>query len=280
MKLNPYLAIIIGTSVAGSGGVFIKLLDLPATSLAFFRTFIPVILLLGYFAYKKQNIFHGNIRLMLFASGLNATRLLLFYIGFLLTTIGNAIVMLYTWPIFATIISIFYFKERVSNRTKMLIGLAFLGIIIMFFNTDKLTNKDIIGMLIMMMSAIIIAVITIIFKKELINYSKTETVFYQNIVGAVVFLPFLFVSPFPSLQQIGVASIYGFLTGIFSFMLFFYALERLEVAHYSLFTFWEVPAAMLFAYLFLGELITINIILGGSLIVVSGILLKKVKISK
>lgn len=60
MKLNPYLAVIFAATIGGSSGVFIKLLNLPSTSMTFFRVFVPVAVLLIYFGWKKVKLFQGN----------------------------------------------------------------------------------------------------------------------------------------------------------------------------------------------------------------------------
>lgn len=277
MKLNPYLAIILAATIGGSGGVFVKLLGLPATSLGFFRVIVPVVVLLVYFKFKKMRLFRGNYKIMLFASTLNVIRMFLYYVAYLYTSIGNAVIMLFTWPIFATIFSAIFLKERVSRRTASLIGMAFLGIIIMYINKDiNFKNSDFIGMGAMLLSSIIYSITAVIYKKELKNYTKTETIFYQNIIGAIVFLPFIIINqPFPSLGQIGVATTYAFLVGIIAFGLFFFALKRLKMSHYSLFTYWEVPAAIIFGIIFFNEIVTVNMVIGGLLIISSGLLLRK-----
>ena len=279
MRLNPYLAIILAATIGGSGGVFIKLLNLPATSITFFRVFIPVIFLLIYFGWKKIKLFQGNYKIMLFASGLNAIRMFLYMVAYLYTSIGNAVIILFTWPIFATIFSVIFLKEKVTKKTSLLIGMAFLGIVIMYANKEiGFGNNDFVGMGAMLLSAIIFAFTAIIFKRELKNYTRTETIFYQNLIGAIVFLPFIFINkPLPTITQTSVASFYGFFVGIIAFLLFFFALKKLKMSHYSLFTYWEVPAALIFGVIFFKEVITLNMIFGGLLIIIAGLLLRKEK---
>ncbi len=282
MRLNPYLAIILAATIGGSSGVFIKLIDLPSTSITFFRMAVPVIVLLAYFGWKKTPLFRGKYGIMMVASGLNAARMFLFFVAYLYTTIGNAVIILFTWPIFAAIFSSIFLKEKITTRTASLIGLAFLGIVLMYADKEiSFGNRDFIGMAAMLFSAIVFSITAIIFKKELSNYSRTETIFYQNLIGAVVFMPFIFLNtPLPSSVQIGAATVYGFLIGIVAFMLFFFALRRLKMSHYALFTYWEVIAAVIFGAVFFDEVITINMLLGGMMILASGILLRKQKSTK
>ncbi len=281
MKLNPYLAIIIAATIGGSSGVFIKLLELPAGTITFFRMAVPVLVLLGYLRYKGIKLFRGNYRIMMVASVLNASRMFLFFVGYLYTSIGNAVIILFTWPIFGALFSAIFLKEKIPLRTAFLIGLAFLGIVIMYINKEiSFGNQDFIGMAAMLFSAIMFSATAVIFKKELVNYSRTETIFYQNLVGSIAFLPFLFAGfPVPSALQAGVASLYGVLIGIVAFLLFFYALRKLKMSHYALFTYWEVIAALFFGVLFFQEAITLNMVIGGGLILATGILLRKQKTS-
>jgi drug/metabolite transporter (DMT)-like permease len=156
---------------------------------------------------------------MLFASALNAIRLFLYIFAYLLTSLANAVIILFTWPVFATLLGIFVLKEKVTKRTAFLITMAFLGIIFMYLNKEfSFGDGDFLGMAAMLGSAILFAVMMVIFKRELENYSNTETIFYQNLVGAVIALPFLFVNvPFPTIAQLGLSTIYGLVIGIFSF---------------------------------------------------------------
>ncbi|MFO7977682.1 MAG: DMT family transporter, partial [Bacteroidales bacterium] len=195
VKLNPYLAIVMASTIGGSSGVFIKLLGLPSTSITFFRMFIPVAVLLIYFAWKRKPLFRGNYGIMLVASGLNAARMFLFFVAFLYTTIGNAVIILYTWPIFAVLFSALFLKEKITLRTVLLIGMAFLGIVIMYINKEiSFGNQDFVGMAAMLLSAIIFSMTAVIFKHKLKDYGKTETIFYQNLLGAIIFTPFIFIN--------------------------------------------------------------------------------------
>lgn len=278
MKLNPYLAVILGATFGATSGVFIKMLQLPPTTMTFFRVFVPTVAVLLYILFvKKTKLIRGNWKLMLGASALNAIRMFLYFVAYLYTTLGNAVIMSQTWPIFAAIFGMFFLNEKVTKRTIALIALAFVGVIIMTLNKEiSLANKEVVGMFVMMISGLIYAITAIIFKKELTNYSKTETIFYQNVVGAAVFLPFIFINkPLPTLVQGITGTIYGFLVGVIAFTLFFYGMKKLPMSQYSLFSYWEVIATVIFGMIFFGEALTINFIIGGILIVLAGILIRK-----
>ncbi|MBI4453256.1 DMT family transporter [Candidatus Woesearchaeota archaeon] len=276
MKLNPYLEVIIAATFGGLGGALIKLINLPPTSVTFFRFIVPVVLLYIFLKFRKIELFRGNYKVMLGASLINAIRILFFSIGYIYTTMGNAIIMFFTWPIFAALLSIILLKEKVNAKTLALFAMAFVGLIVMYINKEiNFSNNDFIGMTAMLFSGIGYALTIIIFKKELPNYTKTETIFYQNLLGAIIFLPFIFINkPYPTMPQLGLGIIYPIIAGLCTFYFFFSALKKLKVAHYSLLTYWEVIAAIFFGVLIFGEAVTWNMVVGGGLIIASSILLR------
>jgi drug/metabolite transporter (DMT)-like permease len=53
MKFSPFLAVIIAATLGGFSGVFFKWIDLPATTLTFFRVAVPTAVLFLYLKGKK-----------------------------------------------------------------------------------------------------------------------------------------------------------------------------------------------------------------------------------
>ncbi len=282
MALNPYFEAILAGIIWGLSGIFVKYLGLPPTTTTFFRLAVPTVILFLFFVVQKIKLFHGNNKLILVASVLNAGRVYLYTVGFTFASIGNAIIVLYTWPIFTTIFGILFLKERVSKRTFFLLFTALVGTTLVYFNTYIYFNKEFsfsdnfIGMTAMLFSAIIYALTVIIFKKESKKYSEYETIFYQNVLGSILFIPFLFINqPFPTLPQVSIGIVYGALIGLIGFIFFFSALKKIKVSTVSLLSYSEVISAILLAIIFFHETLTWNVMIGGSLIIIATTLIKK-----
>ena len=277
MKLNPYLSIIIAVSFGAFNGVLVKWLDLPSTVITFFRLAVPAVLLFLFVKlYQKRKIFRGNYKLMLSASVLNALRMFLYFLAFSYTTVANGVIMLYTWPIFGSIFGVLLLKEKNKLKEWLLISLAFLGVVTMMAGQElSFSNKDLLGMAIMLTSAAIYSITVIIFKKESNEYSPVETIFYQSIVGAVLFSPFIIFHKEVLTLANSLISMahFGLLVGIGSFVLIFSALKKLKMLHFSLTNYWEVVAGVLYGIIILAERPTWNMAVGGSMIVLAGILL-------
>jgi len=277
MFLNPYIEVVVAAVIWGSAGVFVKYLNLPAPTLTFFRLAVPAIILWAFFAYQKKPLFKGDNRLILFGSLLNVAKTFFYFLGFTLTSVGNAIIVYFTWPVFTAFLGAVVLKEKISKRNIYLFALAFAGIVFIFMNKKfSFSDYDFIGMAAMMASALATAAFMVIFKKVTVEYSKYEMIFYQNIVGAFLFLPFLFMgSPLPNLSQLAVVIIYSILIGIVGFVFYFSALKKIKVSTASFLSYFEPISAVLFGVILLGETISWNMAAGGSLIIISAMMLKR-----
>ncbi|MFC1771684.1 DMT family transporter, partial [Candidatus Margulisiibacteriota bacterium] len=213
MKINPYFEIFLATLIWGINGVFIKLIHLPAHILSIIRLIVPIIILIFYFWHKKQNVLSKCNKTLVLVSFLNIIRLGLYYVAFIYTSISNAVILLFTWPIFAAILAGFWLKEKIEARTIGLFGLAFLGIIIIQMKEPiSLADKDFIGILAALGSAILTAVTVVVFKKQSANITHFESIFYLNFFGAIAALPFIWLIPLhASVTQVFLTIIYALL---------------------------------------------------------------------
>ncbi|MBS3807276.1 MAG: EamA family transporter [Bacteroidales bacterium] len=272
-----YLKIVIAAIIWGSSGAFVKYLGLPAPLISFFRLGLPTLFLGIYFLARRQPVFRNNMRLLLIASVINAVRLLFYFIGFLNAPIGNAIMILYTWPVFAVIFSHIFLKEPLPGLNKLLLVVALAGIVLIYSDKPVGLDNDVFwGMSAMLLSALLYSSTVIIFKKESLKYDHLQIVFFQNLVGAVLFLPF-FVLGFDALtlHKASVASLYAFAVGIVGFGLFFFSLRRIPASNASFLAYIEVPSAVLFGVFLFHETLTWNEIVGGVMIIGASVMLKK-----
>lgn len=272
-----FYAVIASAIMAGSSGVFVKHLHIPATSISFIRTALPTFILGLVMLAAQIPFFRGNYRIMLVASVLNAIRMFCFFTAYLFTSIGNAVIILFTWPIFVSIFSVIFLNERISHRRLILLVLAFAGIVIVY--TDKpfsFESQDFMGMTAALGAALAHALAVIIFKTESQNYSRIEIIFYQNLMSSFIFLPFIiFNEPLPTQNDLLIASSHAILLGIISFNFFFYGLQRLKASTASMLTYLEIISALLFGTFWMNEVITWNMVVGGLIIILTTALLRR-----
>jgi drug/metabolite transporter (DMT)-like permease len=214
---------------------------------------------------------------MLTASTLNGFRMFLYAFGFTYASIGGAVIMLYTWPLFVSLFAIPMAKEPLDLRSGLLLLAAFIGIVLVFGGANiSFSDNNFIGLSAILLNSIILAIVTLIFRDELATRSQFHVVYFQNLAGAIMFLPFFLLNrPFPTLHQITIGSIYAFLVGIISFSLFFYALKHFRMIKAASLSYIEVISAIFFAYIFFGEPLTWNKLVGAVFILGAASLIKK-----
>ncbi|MCF4101562.1 DMT family transporter [Gillisia sp. M10.2A] len=277
MNKKAVYAIILCAVLAGANGLLIKYMSAMTTgSIAWFRTAIPIFILLPFLVKDRELDFRGNNKKMLLASGINAIRMYLYLLAYIYTSIGNTVVLFYTYPLFVTAIEALFFKQKIKPKQLYLLILAFIGIIITYLGKPfSFESRDFIGMISALGASIGYAVTVVLFKSETHNFSRNQLVFYQNIVGALVFVPFLISLPSVELDQLGMGVFYGFLIGVVVFKLFFYGLRQLSAGTATTLMYLEVVSAILLGYFVLDEPITLNIVLGGILILTSSIFISR-----
>lgn len=273
--MHPYLLVLGATVMWGVSGVYVKILNLPLFYFASLRTLIPVVLIFGWTLWQKSTLkIHHHHGVIWIASLLNAIRTICFFIGYTYLPVSQAVVLMYTWPIWVVLLESLMFNIRLEYRQIALTCLAFAGILIVQgVGTSSFGLTSSVGGIALLVAALANAGMLLLFKKANVHLSAVQTIFYQNIVGSLVFLPF-----FPTIMTVpawktSVAIAYAAFVGIGGYLLFFLALQKLRSSRASLLSYFEVITNVFFASLLLHEPISRHALVGGGLIVISAILM-------
>ena len=277
MTKKAIYAVVICALIAGTNGIFIKQMTSMSTGMiAWFRTVVPVLFLLPAVWRKGGLELKGNYRHMFLASIINAGRMFLYLTAYKFTSIGNAVVLFYSYPLFVTAIESLFYKRPIQNKQWIFLFLAFAGIVLTYAGKPfSFKSNDFIGMLAALGASIGYAITVIMFKKETHNYSQNQIVIYQNIAGVIVFLPFLSGFPSAEIGHMGIGLIYGVVIGVVVFKLFFYGLKFLPAATATSLMYLEVVSAILFGYFLLDEKLSWNTYAGGTLILISSFFISR-----
>jgi len=279
-KQNAALTLVLCAFLASFSGILIKQMEsMSATSIAGLRMSLPAIVIGAWLKSKGTKIFRVNSGKMLIASTLNAIRLYLYFIAYIYTSVGNAAILFYTFPIFTAILGYLFLNERLRPGQWAFLFLAFIGLIIAY--SDKpmsFENSDFIGMMASLISGAIYAGSVIIFKSQSQNYSSTEMVFHQNFIGLFIYLPFfLYFLPEFEPSDVAICLFYTFLVGFVVFKLFFVGLHYLKASIASSIMYLEIVSAIILSYFILGEELSVNMIGGGILIVISSFMINRLR---
>lgn len=275
--MNPYREVIVASTIFGMTGIFVKYLNLPPTTIAFFRLAVPTVLIWLWMWYTQKVFWKKwDVKTLFLLSILNTVRMYLYFVWFTMTSVGNAVVALYTSPIFAMLFAVLLLGERMNKVKYISIILAMCGLMVIGYGKGlSLLSADFIGMGAIVLSAVVWWYLKILLKTSLRTYDKISMIFYQCFIWAIVFLPFvLFTHPFPTSFQLGLGGIYAFLIGIVWFLFYFSALHKIDVTVFSILQYFEMVAAIFLAWIILWEPLTLPLFLGAFFIISSGLVLR------
>ena len=166
-----------------SGGLFIKVIELDAFQISFYRSGIAALTILIICLYKKINLRFEFDIISVLCSLSYAFILILFVIATKLTTAANAIFLQFTAPIYLLVLEPIFLKTKFEKRNLIALVFCFAGMILFFFG--KLDMSNIQGNLLAIGSGICFALFSLFLKwKKKIH--KTESTIIYIITGNIL----------------------------------------------------------------------------------------------
>lgn len=280
MKLSlhgPIIALIVTNVIWGAASPIFKwsLTNVEPFTLAFLRFFIATIILLP-FVLKSLRIEMkdvGKIFLMaLFGTTINIS---FFFLALQKTSSINAPIIASAGPIFLFLGGVLFLNEKL--KTKTIVGglLGFLGVLIIVLMPiiEKGVDGSFLGN-ILLIFATLAGVVHVILNKELAKKYKALTlVFWTFFIATATFFPLFFweVQNHGLLTNLDYKGIIGILFGAtlssaLAYYLFYYAIEKMNVADVGMFTYMDPIVAILIAAPLLGEFPDALFVMGSFLI--------------
>lgn len=272
-----YLSLALASIIWGANGPIMKfvLQTVPPFTLAFIR-FGSAAILLFPFVFKKLFIAKKDIRNVILCSLCGVTLNIGFYfLGLQRTSALNAGIIVAALPMFTLIFARVFLKETITKNFLLgaIFGLVGIGIII---GKDFFGNSFTFSPLgdILILFAMISYVGYEIMSKTLKQYSPLTITFYSFSIGALSFLPSMFLeyqtNPY-WINQITTGITFGILYGIFfsalvAYCLWQWALWQIEASRVGFFLYLDPIVSTALAVLFLSEPITLPFIFGSILI--------------
>jgi drug/metabolite transporter (DMT)-like permease len=275
MNLVGILSAILAALFMGTIGVFSRKTGLDAEVITFFRLFFGagflIILLL----------FTRRLRLLLIwptwpviINGLMLAGFIIFYIQAMnLTTMANAIMVLYLAPLIAAVFAHFFLDEKLNTVSVILICTALFGFAMMMeFKIDfpsgsnHLLGLGFAGLSLACYSSFILINRTI--RSTIHCYTRT---YYQLLTGALCMVPLL-ATDFPEITAtnwlwLGGA---GFFPGFLGILLAVLALEKLPAATFGTLAYFEPIFVVFLGWVLFDERLNTLQLAGCLLILISG----------
>lgn len=275
MNIGGVLTAILAGFFMGTMGVFSRKTGLDAELITFFRLIFGAgfLIILLIITRRLRLLFCWPTWFVLINGSMLAGFIIFYVQAMYLTTMANAIMILYLAPLVASIYAHFFLGERLNLVNVLLICGALFGFAMMMeFKIDFSSGSNhtlgigFAALSLCCYSAFIL--INRVINPKVHVYTRT---FYQLLVGALCMVPF-FITDFPVINSaqwpwlIGVGFFPGFLGILFAVI----ALEKLPAATFGTLAYFEPIVVVIFGWILFGETLNILQLTGCLCIIASG----------
>jgi len=190
-----------------------------------------------------------------------------FGLGMVSPTVASVIIA--TIPLFSPIAAYFTLRERVTWPVLIGIAFSFAGVLIMLINPDLSLNASPLGIMLLFFAVISAVAYSVIIRKISHEYHPVVVITYQNLIGAVYFLPLFLVFDFrqflvikPSSASIMALVQLSVFASTLAYIFYIIAIKGIGVIKANVFTNLIPVFTGIFALFVLNELFTASKIVG------------------
>jgi len=269
IKNQGMLEIHVAVFLFGLSGLFGKLLTIPALVIVFGRTFFAFWALLAFIIYSKKSFSTKSVKdliILIFLGILLAIHWISFFHAIQLSTIAIGLLTFSTFPLFVTFMEPCFFKERLRIYDIFTSMFVFVGIFLIIpeFN---LKNDITLGAFWGIFSGFTFAILSLLNRKYVADYSSIVIAFYQNLAAALFLLPFFFwENPSITPRDYFLLAILGIFCTALAHTLFINSLINIKTQLASIIAGLEPLYGIVFAAIFLKEIPELKTIIGGIII--------------
>ena len=195
-----------------------------------------------------------------------------FLYGMKYTIPSNAALLYATTPIVVLLFSWWFIGEHLTKRKIAGVIIGFCGVTIVIFERGVSASMEFVfGNLVVFVAVLAWGLYTVYGKRLIAKYGAIEASSLTLILGTILFIPIglLRAVQFPY-ELLSVANwlqiLYlGVITSVFSYLLWYYALGRIEAGKVALFANFQPLLTTILAVLLLGQSITGAFLIGGTI---------------
>ena len=254
--------------------VFVKLagITLPTIQIVFVRGLFTL-LATAVLIYREEVYAFGSHKMLLIMRGVSGTlALFLVYESIKRFPLSEATVIQYLFPIFTALVAPLIISEAINKKVfgAILIGLTGVYTVLDFPFLIKTTNISVYSIGIAITGSFLTSVAYVLVRKATkVNEHPLVVMFYFPLFTVPMCLPFLISNwVHPSPEVWGYLFLVGICTQSGQFFLT-YGYKELPAAEAAPLSYVQVPFAMIMGSIFFDEIITINFIIGSTLVLIS-----------
>jgi len=269
-KTKDLLIISLASLILGGGGLFAKLILLPADSIILGRTIIASAALLIFHLIRRESIKVKNRKdfgILVGLGVLMGAHWVAFYSAVQVSTVAIGVISIFTYPMFTALLEPLILKTK-FNKTDLLYAIIIIIGVLTVVPAIDVTNNLTLGVALGLTSAIILSIRNIYSKSLLGRYSAPKILLYQAVTTAILLVP---ISLSPLLEASNLDWAYLLLSGVIftalAHTLYVTSMTHLTATTVSIVASIQPLYATGLAFLILGEIPRSNTVYGGIIIV-------------
>jgi len=269
---KPYIELVTGSILFGLLGVFVDYLqDVPTGPMIFYKQLFGVLSLLAFMMLTgklSQIIPRKKKRYLLLLGFINTTTLFTYFVCIKYTSFSVAILMLYTAPMYVTLLSPLILKEKITHKGIVALVMSFIGLLFIVdmsgISTGLTTgNGYIIGIVAGILSGFSFGseIVTIRYIKD--DYSSVAQLFWYTLIGVILLLPFAGGVPKPVFaDNLNLLILFGVVNTAMAALLYVSGISQIEAQKGSILALLEPVSGIFFDFTILHTPLLANTIIG------------------
>jgi drug/metabolite transporter (DMT)-like permease len=201
--------------------------------------------------------------------------------GLKLVSSTIASVIIATIPLFSPIAAYYMVRERVTIHVLVGIVFSFIGILLMLINPDLSLNAAPMGIFLLFVAVFSAVAYSIIIRKIANQYNPVTIITYQNLIGAVYFLPLFLIFDFrhfitvkPTRELILAMLQLAFFASTLAYVFYIIAINGIGIIKANVFANLIPVFTAIFSYIILNEQFSV-LKISGMLLVMCGVIVSQ-----
>ena len=281
--LKGYIQIATAAVLFGLIGIFVKLTtQMPLGSIIFYRLMFGLVAIALFFTCCRRlsEMRLGQKKQYILLLGLlQAGTMLSYFLSVKYTSVSIAVLLLYTAPIYVTLLSPLLLKEYINRRSIFALAIAIIGVILVIRPDTLFQNVDytyIIGLAAGLVSGLFYGGMTLTSRYLKDYYTGTTQSAWALFITLLIFSPYsVAITAKVLLDNLGVLVLFGLISTALALVLYLSGLMQVRAQSASVVALLEPASAVVFAYLILSEPVTTSMLAGGALILLGAVIISR-----
>ena len=270
------IALFVGAALLGASAIFVRISETSPSLTAFYRAFLALPFLFIWVLRSKHDqpiknyLSKDNLVILFLAGVFFGSDMAIWNWAISFTSVAHATLMANTAPIFVTLVSFFFLRQKIESSFFRALILAFAGVSIVILAGSGSDSTRLLGDSLGLIAAIFYAAYILVIKKLTDTVPPAHTLFFATLFTAVFLFPIGLLeseSFFPSSQKGWIILLaYAVISQALAQGLITFGISRLSAHLSSLILLLQPVAAAIYGWLLLSESINLWQGLGGAVV--------------